>query len=74
MKKKHFLEEQITYVLPQESTGEKVAEICRRLGVSQQTFYRWKKRVALHGFVWVSDFWGYKSSPPRWNMIALRKR
>ena len=44
MKKKHFLEEQITYVLRQESTGEKVAEICRRLGVSQQTFYRWKKQ------------------------------
>ena len=31
-------------------------------------------KEALHGFVWVSDFWGYISSPPRWNMIASRKR
>ncbi len=43
MKKKRFAEEQITYALAQESTGETIAESCRRLGVSQQTFYRWKK-------------------------------
>ena len=32
------------------------------------------KKLALHGFVWVSDFLGYISSPPKWNMIASRKR
>lgn len=32
MKKKRFSEEQITYALAQESTGETIAEICRRLG------------------------------------------
>ena len=43
MKKERFTEEQIAYALAQESTGQTIAEICRKLGVSEQTFYRWKK-------------------------------
>ncbi len=46
VKKKRFTEEQIAYALAQESTGQTIAEICRRLGVSEQTFYRWKKSSA----------------------------
>ena len=49
MKKKRFSEEQITYALAQESTGETIAEIYRRLAVSQQTFYRWKKKFGVMG-------------------------
>jgi putative transposase len=30
----------------QVEAGEKVTEVCRRLGVSEQTFYRWKKQFA----------------------------
>ena len=44
MKKTAFTEEQITYALRQAETGTPVADICRKLGVSEQTFYRWKKR------------------------------
>ena len=44
MKKKRFTEEQIAYALAEESTGQTIAEICRKLGVSEQTFYRWKKK------------------------------
>ena len=44
MKKKRFTEEQIAYALAQESTGQTIAEICRKLGVSKQTFYRWKRK------------------------------
>ena len=40
VKKKRFTEEQIAYALAQESTGQTIAEICRKLGVSEQTFYR----------------------------------
>ena len=40
MKNKRFTEEQIAYALTQESTVQTIAEICRRLGVSEQTFYR----------------------------------
>ena len=44
MKKKRFTEEQIAYALAQESTGQTIAEICRKLDVSEQTFYPWKKK------------------------------
>lgn len=46
MEKKHFSEEQIAFVLRQAESGTAVAEIIRKLGISEQTFYRWKKRFA----------------------------
>ena len=46
MKKSRFTEEQIAYALRQAETGTPVAEVLRRMGISEQTFYRWKK---LHG-------------------------
>ncbi len=46
MEKKHFSEEQIAFVLRQAESGTTVAEIIRKLGISEQTFYRWKKRFA----------------------------
>jgi len=49
MKKKRFTEEQIAYSLAQESTGQTIAEICRKLGVSEQTFYRRKKKFGSMG-------------------------
>jgi putative transposase len=49
VKKKRFTEEQIAYALAQESTGQTIAEICRKLGVSEQTFYRWKKKFGSMG-------------------------
>ncbi len=49
MKKKRFTEEKIAYALAQESTGQTIAEICRKLGVSEQTFYRWKTKFGSMG-------------------------
>ena len=43
MPKKGHTEEQIVFALKQAENGGKVAEICRKLGVTEQTFYRWKK-------------------------------
>jgi putative transposase len=43
VKKKRFSVEQITAVLHQAETGIPVPELCRQVGVSEQTFYRWKK-------------------------------
>jgi putative transposase len=40
MKKSQFTEEQIAYALHEVELGAAVAEICRKLGVSEQTFYR----------------------------------
>ncbi|UCF68757.1 MAG: transposase [Acidobacteriota bacterium] len=44
MRRSRFTDEQIAYALRQVETGTAVVEVCRKLGVSEQTFYRWKKR------------------------------
>ena len=44
MKKSRFTEEQIIAALKEHERGGKANEICRRLGVTTQTFYRWKAK------------------------------
>lgn len=47
MKKSRFTEEQIAYALKQAEGGESVADICRKMGVSQNSFYQWRRKY--HG-------------------------
>ena len=49
MKKSKFSEEQIAYALRQAESGTAVADVCRQLGISDATFYVWKKRFAHLG-------------------------
>ncbi len=44
MKKKRFSVEQIVGVLKQAEVGVPVGELIRKVGISEQTFYRWKKQ------------------------------
>jgi putative transposase len=46
MKKKRFAAEQIVAILKQAEVGIPIAELIRQVGVSEQTFYRWKKKYA----------------------------
>ena len=46
MPKKGHTEEQIIAALKQHESGSKTEEICRKLGISQATFYLWKKQYA----------------------------
>lgn len=43
MKKRRFSTEQIAAVLQQAEQGVPVGELCRQVGISEQSFYRWKK-------------------------------
>ena len=44
MKKSKFTEEQIAFALRQAETGMRVGEVCRKMGISEGTFFRWKKK------------------------------
>jgi putative transposase len=46
MKKKRFSVEQIVAVVKQAELGLPVADLIRQVGISEQTFYRWKKKYA----------------------------
>ena len=43
MKKSKFTGEQIAFALRQAEVGTPVAEVCRKMGVSEATYYRWKQ-------------------------------
>ena len=49
MKRKRYSEALVAFALRQAESGTAVEEICRKLGVSEPTFYRWKKQFAGMG-------------------------
>ncbi len=49
MKQSKFSEEQIAYALRQAEAGTQVADVCRQLGISEATFYVWKKKFGHLG-------------------------
>jgi len=44
MKKTKYTEQQIAFALKQAETGTSVQEVCRKMGISEATFYNWKKK------------------------------
>lgn len=46
MKKKRYTEEQIFDILRQSTSGIKIPDLCRKYGVSEATFFRWKSKYA----------------------------
>ena len=49
MPSKRFTNEQIAFALRQAENGASVDEVCRKMGVSEPTFYRWKKQFVGMG-------------------------
>jgi len=44
MRNSKFTEEQIAFALKQAETGTPVSQVIRKIGITEQTFYRWKKK------------------------------
>ncbi len=44
MKKSKYSAEQVTFALRQAESGTTVPEVCRKMGIAEQAFYRWKKK------------------------------
>ena len=55
MKKTKFSEEQILFALKQGEAGQLVADVCRQMGISEATYYNWKKRYASMGILEVRE-------------------
>src|ERR1700726_929252 len=76
MKKSRFTEEHISFALKQAETGTPVAEVLRRVGISEQTFYRWKK---LYGGLGTGELRRLKQprgrtvSSSNWSRISVDK-
>ena len=49
MKRSQFSSEQIGFALRQAESGTPVIEVCRKMGIVEQTFYRWKKKYVGMG-------------------------
>ena len=44
MKRSEYSESQIVFAIKQAETGTRVSEVCRKMGISEATFYNWKKK------------------------------
>lgn len=49
MKRKRYTDEQIAYALRQAEAGTPIKDVCRKLGVTETTFYTWRRKFAGMG-------------------------
>ena len=69
VKRGRYTEQQIAYALKQADTGTPVAEVLPRMGISEQTFYRWKK---LYGGLGVGELrWLKQVEDENWKLKQL---
>lgn len=57
MKKTKYKEQQIPFALKPAETGTSVQEVCRKMSISEATFYNWKKKYGGLGVTEVRRLW-----------------
>jgi putative transposase len=70
MKRSRFTEEQIAYALRLAESGTPVVDVCRQLGVSEATFYTWKKKYADFGVTELRKLKQLKDENARLRIVA----
>ncbi len=65
MKRSHFTSEQIVFALRQAESGTLVVEVCRKMGIVEQTFYRWKEKYVGMGVADVRKAQGPRGGEPQ---------
>jgi putative transposase len=55
MKKSRYTEEQIAFALRQAESGTPVADVCRQMGISEASFYVWKKQYGKLGLTEIRE-------------------
>jgi len=73
MKRSHFSSEQIVFALRQAESGTPVTEVCRKMGIVEQTFYRWKKKYIGMGVAEVRRL-QLKRQSPEFGLATHRRR
>ena len=70
MKRSRFSEEQIVYAIRQAESGTPVGDLCRQLGVSEATFYAWKKKYAHLGVSELRRLRQVEEENSRWKQLV----
>lgn len=70
MKQKRFNVEQIVAVLKQAEAGAPLSELIRRVGISEQTFYRWKKQYVGLEIDQVRELKQLQEENSRWKRLV----
>lgn len=73
MPKKRYTDEQIAFALRQAEAGTPVGEICRKMGVTEATYYRWRKAYAGMGVAEIrrlKQLEGERPPKPTWKGLT----
>lgn len=70
MKRSRLTEERVTYALRLAEGGSPVADVCRQLGVSEATFYVWKKKYASLSVAELRQLRQLQEENTRWKRLV----
>ena len=71
MKTSRYTAEQVAFALRQAESGTPVSDICRKIGIAEQTFYRWKKKYIGTGMAEVRRLSLLEEEKVKWQKVRM---